>query len=160
MMNDNQPVHYLPERNPVTQQKHRREVLRQITFPLLIGVLLMLVLCVLPFLGADQTVSRWADISLIWLIIPMLFVAFVFLVLLGAIAYGVIYLIRILPVQMRRLQDLFLTIRTVLHKLTDKMVEPVLKAKSLSAAAGAFRSSTARQVREMGTDLRNGRRGR
>ena len=46
--------------------------------------------------GASD-LSRYADVSLIWLIIPSLFVALIFLVFLAAIIYLFIIVLRILP---------------------------------------------------------------
>ena len=67
------PERKLPERNPVTHQKHRQEVLRQITLPLLLGLAVLLTLAILVvitgFQGGEQ-VSIWADISTVWLIMP------------------------------------------------------------------------------------------
>lgn len=83
----------LPERNPVTHRAHRREVLLQVTIPFVIGLVIFLLGSVLVTLGPDDAVSCWGDTSLIWLIVPQLFLCLLFLILMAALAYGVIWLI-------------------------------------------------------------------
>ena len=87
-------------RNPKTHAKHRREVLWQITIPLLVVLLLLLGLVGLVIwssVQADPEVSRWANVSLVWLVVPVIILSFIFLLLLSAITFGVIKLIQVLP---------------------------------------------------------------
>jgi hypothetical protein len=147
-MSDKQPS-LLPERNPVTQNAHRREVLRQITIPLVIGILVTLAFAVLASLAPASQASLWADISLIWLIIPMLLLAFILTLLVGGIAYGIIWLVQKLPVFALRVQDLFATIGALVRKISDAIVEPILRAQSFSASSRAFRRSLRTQVKEV-----------
>jgi len=89
---ENKPKFQVPERNPATHAIHRREVFWQITFPLIIALLLILglvgVVIFAGFQGLGE-VSRWADVSLIWLLLPALVVVLVMLLMLS----GVVYLI-------------------------------------------------------------------
>lgn len=137
-MSDIQPSQ-LPERNPVTHEAHRREVLWQVTVPLIIGIVAILVLAFLAARGATDNVSRWADISLIWLILPMLFITLIFILLVGAIAYGVIWLVRKLPVYARRAQDLVASLVALTRRLGDAVVEPIIRIRSYRAAMEALR---------------------
>lgn len=131
----------LPERNPVTHRAHRREVLLQVTIPFIIGLIVFLVVSVLVTLGPDDAVSRWGDTSLIWLIVPQLFLCLLFLILMGALAFGVIWLIRTLPVYARQLQDFVNLIGLRIRKITDSVVEPVLRIQSFTAKLKAIRKS-------------------
>ncbi len=131
----------LPERNPVTHRAHRREVLLQITIPFLIGLVIILVPSVLISFGPDDFVSRWGDTSLIWLIIPQLFVCLLFLIFMGALAFGVVWLVRTLPAYARQVQDFFNQVGLRTRKITDSIVEPVLRIQSLNAKLKAFRKS-------------------
>jgi hypothetical protein len=131
----------LPERNPVTHRAHRREVLLQVTIPFGIGLVIVLVASVLVTLGPDDSVSRLGDTSLIWLIIPQLFVCLLFLILMGALAFGVVWLVRTLPRYARQLQDLFNRIGLRTRKITDAIVEPVLRIQSFQAKLKAVRKS-------------------
>ena len=62
------------ERNPLTHEKHRREVFWQITIPLVIGLVMILGLAALVIVTAVQggNVSQAADASLVYLIIPVM----------------------------------------------------------------------------------------
>jgi hypothetical protein len=69
---------------------HRRQVAWQIVLPVILGSLLVIVLAVLVGLatfGGTGDVSRWAAISTIWLVIPVMFVGLLILVALIAVTY-------------------------------------------------------------------------
>src|SRR5512137_1845356 len=90
----------LPERNPETYAQHKKEVFWQIMFPMLIGILILFGMLAIIFYSVRAGVSdlsRYADVSLIWLIIPSLLVALIFLIFLAAIIYLFTVVLRILP---------------------------------------------------------------
>lgn len=122
------------ERNQVTWEKHRREVRLQIILPLVIGILLVFVLAVLVALGTSAQISQWADVSLIWIIAPMLVVALIFLAILGGIAYGLARLLKVLPFYTRQVQDFLLQVRDRVSDVTNKLVEPILSYESKKAS--------------------------
>ena len=133
---------FTPEPNPLTQRKHRKEVLWQITAPLVIGALLVLAAGVgVVYAGASNTgpVDRWASISIIWLIIPMMVVALIFLAVTAGIAYGLMRLNSLLPIYSRQLQDLFVVIEARVRRAADAAVEPALRVRSAAAGLRAFR---------------------
>jgi hypothetical protein len=145
-MDDFDPVR-LPERNPVTHALHRREVLWQITVPLVIGGIVILALAVLAAFGSSGNVSRWADISLIWVLSPMLVISLIFFVILAGLAYLMIVVIRKLPPLMRRFQDLVATLGAQVRKITDLIVEPILRIHSFTTSVQAGRREAKRQLR-------------
>lgn len=131
-----------PVPNPVTRRKHRREVFWQVTVPLLVGAILVLAAGVgVIYVGATNLspVDRWASISIIWLIIPMMFVALIFLVVIAGLAYGLVRLIGILPKYTRQVQDLFVSIEARVKNAADSAVEPALRVQSIVAGLRALR---------------------
>ena len=84
-------------RNPDTHAKHRREVFWQIVVPLGVGILFVIALAggLIVFEVGDA--SLWADISLIWLIMPVLLMALIPLALLLAMIYLLVIILRDLP---------------------------------------------------------------
>jgi len=128
----------LPERNPVTYERHRKEVMWQILVPVLIGTVIVLALSILATTRTDAQVSKGADVSVIWMITPMLIVALIFLVLLGAIVYGVMSLLGILPGYARLIQDYFDALRVQVGIVSDKAVEPILRIESIKASLRAL----------------------
>src|SRR5512139_218878 len=118
----------IPPRNPKTHAQHRREVLWQITVPLLVVLLLLLGtvgLVIWASVQADPQVSRWADVSLVWLVVPVIILSFIFLLLLSGITYGVIKLIQVLPGYARLVQDFFLRIQARVVGISDRLVSPI-----------------------------------
>lgn len=136
----------LPERNPVTYRAHRREVLIQITIPLVVGVVILIALMVLAALSSAPTASRWGDISLIWLIIPTMLFGMILLILTAAVAYGVVRLIQVVPGLFRKLQDLLNTVGAMVRMIDDKLVEPSLRIHSFWAGARAARRTLSRST--------------
>jgi len=139
---ENKPKFQVPERNPATHAIHRREVFWQITFPLIIALLLILglvgVVIFAGFQGLGE-VSRWADVSLIWLLLPALVVVLVMLLMLSGVVYLITRLLAILPGYARLAQDFFYLVQVRVKSISDKLVEPVLKLRSFKAGADALR---------------------
>lgn len=134
-------------RNPITHQAHRREVMRQITLPLVIGGLLLLAAAVFVLvLGVrgQGDVRRWADVSLIWLIAPMMVFALLFLVLTAGLAYAVTRLLAATPIFARQVQDFFILIQYRVAEIADKAVEPVLRSQQGAASWRALWASLRR----------------
>jgi len=131
----------LPERNPITHQDHRREVFWQITFPLVIGAILILGLAVWTAIAAAQggNVSQPADASLVFLIIPTMAMAFILLVIIAGFAYAVIWLNKSIPPYACQVQDFFASARDILRVGADKVVEPILRIQSALAALRALK---------------------
>jgi hypothetical protein len=136
-MNEKPPV-VLPERNPQTHAAHRKEVWWQIILPLILGCLLLLLAIagvIWAAAGSNAQVTRWADISLIWLILPALIFALLTLGMLVGITYLVSKLLGVLPGYARLVQDSILAAGQKMMQATDALVAPILKLKSWSAAA-------------------------
>ncbi len=123
------------ERNILTRQKHQREVFRQITIPLLICGLVLVAFAVLVVLGETTDISQWADISLIWMIMPTMFFVFISLVFLGASVFLVVKLIIELPFLSFRIQQKLRQVQRVVSNASDRMVEPFLRYESFKAAS-------------------------
>jgi hypothetical protein len=126
------------ERNPITHQRHRKEVLWQITLPILIFGLILLAFSVLAITMSPNQASLWADISLIWLIMPVMVITLISLVMLIASIYAVIKIIQVLPVYAFRLQNGLILVRARFRHIANRSVEPVLRIHSLSAGINSF----------------------
>ena len=139
---ENKPKFQLPERNPATHAAHRREVFWQITFPLIIALIMILGLVTgvifAGFKGVGE-VSRWADGSLIWLLLPALVVVLVMLFILSGVVYLITRLLAVLPGYARLAQNFFYLVQVRVKSISDKLVEPVLKLRSFKAGADALR---------------------
>ena len=140
-MTERDPLHppVLPERNPKTHKAHNREVFYQITLPMVFGIVTALLLAVLATQAAASTVSTWADISLIMMIIPTMIVFLLFLVLTAGTIYLMIRLLPLIPPYARFAQDWFAYISFRVRFGADKSVEPFLRIHSFMASVRAFK---------------------
>jgi len=125
-------------RKPISWEKHRHEVRLQIILPLVIGVVILLALSVLVVLGSNAQVSQGADVALIWLIVPMLFLTLLLIIIISALIYGLAKLLLVTPGAMRKLQDYSIIIQYRVSGATTKLVSPVIKIKSTNASLGAL----------------------
>jgi hypothetical protein len=127
-----------PERNPKTHAEHKREVFWQITLPLVLGILLLLAALAAIIFSVTQPVTdvgRWADVSLMWMILPSLFFALIILVILIGFVYAISLLLRVIPRYARIIQLYFEQAKGKVGQLTNLMAEPVLWINSIWAAA-------------------------
>ena len=126
-------------RNMQTYQRHRHEVLRQITIPLIIAIIVTLVPALFITLGGSN-VRTWADISIIWMSIPVLFFTLIALAITGGSAFLVIKLIQVLPPYTKMVQDFFIKANMRIRQASNIAVEPVLRVSALNARWKAVRN--------------------
>ena len=124
-----------------TMRKHRRQFLWQIILPFCLVLLLVLAGAVLVTIGGDLQARLWGDISIIWLIVPALFLALIGMILLGALIYGVARLIQAAPRFTSRAQDLAMRIRSGARQAADTSVKPILWVKQAKAVIATFLSA-------------------
>ena len=137
---DYEPI--LP-RNPITHQRHRREVFWQITFPILVISVILLLLAVMATGLSAEKASTWADISIIWMIIPALIFSLLTMILLAALVYLTIKLLHILPFYFFKGHNWFLLVNVRIGRIDDRLAEPFVRLRAWKAGAGAL----GRQVR-------------
>jgi hypothetical protein len=136
---DSQPE-VVRQRNRQTEQKHQHEVLWQITVPLSLGALVLLIFSVLVVLGTSDKVSQWADISVMWLSIPMWFFAFLTMIILAGLVYLIVRVIIELPFLFYRLLQNLQQFGQWVRNLSDRLAKPFIKYEGFKAAG---RSGTA-----------------
>ncbi len=147
---DDKPKFVLPERNPKTHAAHRKEVGWQITLPLVIGCLIIALAVagvIWSAVDANPELSRWSDISLIWLILPALFFTLIPLAVLFGLTFLVSKLLGVLPGYARLVQDTFVNIHSKVLRFSDALVAPSLKLKSWSAGARRARQVITKPLR-------------
>src|SRR5512136_2876578 len=127
------PANFPPERNAQVHEKHRHEVKLHIYLPVIIGLVLILagVIAIIIYgFQAGSSLRRWADVSLIWVIVPAMFIGLVLMLVTVAALYGVTRLLGILPGYSRIVQGYFNQAGARVSQVTNTLVEPVLKARS------------------------------
>lgn len=127
-----------PRPDHPSYRKHRRDFTRQILLPILLVTFIGLGFSALAIYSAVRGhagVSLWADISLIWLIIPMMFLALVILALVGGMVYGLAKLLGVAPRYTGLAQQYALWLNQEIVRWTEKITQPIL---SLKAWLGIF----------------------
>ena len=129
-----QPVHesYL---------KHRKQVVWQVILPVVLTSLLCVALIVLINIatfnqGGD--VARWAAISTIWIVIPIMIGLLIVTALLGGLVYLMKELLNATPTYTGMAQDYVHIGAGYVRRALDSIVEPVLKLNGILASLNAF----------------------
>ena len=135
----NEPIER--ERNTRTEAAHKREVFWQITFPLIVGVVIALILAVLVLISATSggSIKQAADAALICLIVPLMFFTLIGMIIFGATAFGLVKANQELPFLAKRMHGGFEVVRYQIQVGSDKVVEPILKIRSFFASLGALK---------------------
>jgi hypothetical protein len=121
-------------RNQRTAALIRRDVIWQIALPLALAGLIVLVLVVLLILPVGAPVrSVWADVSLIFLIIPTGLIGLVVLALLAALAYGLFLVLRALPHYAKQAQDFVALATYRINMVAAKIANVILSIRSFWA---------------------------
>lgn len=129
-----QPIHE-------SYKRHRREMVWQIILPVALTALLIVVLIVLINIatfnqGGD--VGRWAAVSTIWIVIPVMVAGLILLALLVALVYLMKRLLGITPTYTGMAQDFVHKAAAYIKRGTEMAVKPVLFLDGIGASIKAF----------------------
>lgn len=121
---------YQRRRNPLTHQRHRRQVFWQVYFPIIVIILLGLLGGILSIVAPLESSRLWADIALI----------FILLVIMLGLTLGLlltipsIYLLRrissAIPNAFYQGQEFVKRLKQRLKAISDTAVEPILRYQS------------------------------
>ncbi len=138
-MQDPYPFDDQPQRNRITKAMHRSEMLWQVILPTVVGFLLVAFLAVLLARAEVADASQWADVSLIWLVLPVLLLGLIPLAILGALIYLVTRLLAVLPIGAFRLQKAVIEVEARVRIGTDKAADPIIRLRGARAALRSIR---------------------
>ena len=122
----------------LSYQAHKRDFVWQILAPILIALILVVIASVAVTSGSDAYTSKWADISTIWIIIPLLFGALITLIVLGGIIYGMAKLLDITPIYTQKATALIRLVGAKIKSAADSSTEPIFFVEELSAKITAI----------------------
>ena len=127
----------LPKPVHESYQRHRRQLISQILLPIVIAALLfvaMIVLINVATFRSNGDVARWAAISTLWIVIPIMIVSLIFLAVLVGLVYLMKRLLNITPVYTGMAQDLVHKLMIRIRLLADQLVKPVIFWDSVGAS--------------------------
>jgi Yip1-like protein len=125
-----QPVHE-------SYQRHRRQRTSQIILPVVLAVLLCLALVVLINIATfrdNGDVARWAAISTMWIVIPIIIASLIFLAVLAGIIYLLARLLGSTPYYTGKAQDFVNKLAIHIRRFADMAVKPIIALNGFGAS--------------------------
>ena len=116
--------------------KYRRELWTKILIPMLAAVTLIVAVAVLTGFAAsheNSEVSRWAAISTIWIVIPVMAAGLLLLLVFIAILYGMARLLALIPTYTGQAQKIVWRIEGAIKRGADMAVKPILALGGITA---------------------------
>lgn len=124
-------------RNHHSYQDHRRQFWIQIFLPMILAVLLIIAIAVITSLaafGSNDNSSIWAAISTIWLIIPAMFFALIFLVFLVGMVYLLAQSLKVVPSYSLGAQLFLKRVTSQIKHFSNLAAKPVLFIEGIKAS--------------------------
>jgi hypothetical protein len=122
-------------------QRHRKQVTLQIILPIVLAVILCVGMVVLINVAAFRDhgdAPRWAAISTIWIVIPIMVASLIFLVVLAGLIYLLARLLGIAPVYTNLAQNFVRKLGIRIRLAADAAVKPVLYLDGMGASIKAL----------------------
>jgi len=136
----NQPSIDLP-----TIRTHKRQFAWQILLPMIVVVIIGLAaggFVIATTISGQGQPQLWADVSVIWLIAPVLLFALIFLAIVITTIYGMAKLLQILPLYTGKAQNILAQVSSGTLKVADGTVKPFIWLRE----AGAVVKSLFRKI--------------
>jgi len=131
----------LPHPEHLSYIKHRNERMTQIILPVVISALLMVgmiaLISVVTFRSGGD-VGRWAAISTIWIIIPIMIAGLIFLTLLISLIYLLVLALVNLPHYTSLSQDYVYLAQIYIVRAADMVVKPIMDLDGYLESIKAF----------------------
>ena len=121
--------------------EHRKQRTWQVVLPVVLSVVLCIALIVLVNVATFRDggdVARWAAVSTIWIVIPILFGLLIFLALLAGLVYLMKQLLDVTPTYTGMAQDYVHIGVGYVRRALDAIIEPVMKLNGILASINAF----------------------
>ena len=125
----------------LSYQNHRRQFWLQIFLPIILAVLLIIALAVITGLaafGGSGDSSRWAAISTIWLVIPVMIFGLLFLAILTGMVYLLARALQLIPPYTSKAHYYVNRGASESKRFSDLATEPVLLFEGVKASLKAI----------------------
>jgi hypothetical protein len=128
-------------RDHPSYQLHRKQMWTQILLPIFFAVLVFVAVTVITSLATfrDQgDVDRWAAISTIWLVLPVMIAGLIFLILVIAMIYLLARITTAIPPYSDQAQRIVYRIESGVKRFAEMFRKPVLALQELAKLARAY----------------------
>ncbi|HSQ38803.1 MAG TPA: hypothetical protein VLM78_01475 [Anaerolineales bacterium] len=129
-----------PTEHP-SYQKHRRELWTKILVPMLVAVAVIVAVATLTGIATfrdNGDVARWAAISTIWIVIPIMGAGLLLLIIFIGIIYGMARLLALIPAYTGQAQKIVWRIEDTIQRGAQQAVQPILALGSVLASLKRF----------------------
>lgn len=119
----------MAEPHPVdspTVQLHKRQLTWQILVPFLVVTALVIAAAAWVVSGGASGTRTWADVSIIWILAPLLMFALLLVIVLGFLIYGIAKLTQITPRYTGKAQHFFALLSTRTRKIANGAAKPIV----------------------------------
>jgi hypothetical protein len=127
------------QRNPITKEAHKRQAFWQIYFPLILFGAIVLITIVLVVFADTAAASKWADISLIYIVALAMVVFLITMIGTVVIIFYTARLIKAMPYVFFTIQRFASMMELRVKKASNVAAEPFLRINSFIAGARALR---------------------
>ena len=127
----------LPKPVHESYKRHRRQLTIQIILPVVIAILLCIAMVVLVYIATfreNGDVARWAAVSTIWIVAPVVVASLIFLLVLAGLVYLLGRLLNITPTYTGLAQDFVHKLMIRIRLAADALVKPVIFVDSIGAS--------------------------
>lgn len=132
----------LPRPIHASYQRHRKQRTWQIILPMVLtGILFLAIVVLLVNVSLFQNagdVARWAAISTIWIVIPIIIASLILLIVLSGIIYLIARLLAIAPTYTVQAQDFVYKVSGYVKRGTNVAVKPVIFLNGIGASIKAL----------------------
>ena len=131
----------LPKPEHLSYTRHRKQTINQIVLPIVLSALVMIALIVLISLAtfrADGDVSRWAAISTIWIVIPVMLAGLIVLAILIGLVYLMARGLQVIPTYTGLAQNYVAKARWYITRGANMLVKPFFVIEGWSASIREF----------------------
>ena len=127
--------------NHPSYKNHRRQFWTQIFLPMLLAVLLIIAVAVLTgaaAFGENGDSPRWAAISTIWLVIPVMIFSLLFIAILAGFIYLLARALKVMPPYSSKAQYYVNRAASEIKRFSDMAAKPVLFLEGIIASLKAL----------------------
>jgi hypothetical protein len=135
------PIPPIHDRDHPSYQLHRKQMRTQILLPIIIAALVFVAIIIITSLatfGGEGDVGRWAAISTIWLVLPVMITGLIFLVVLIALIYLMARMTALIPPYSYQAQRFVYRIESAVKRLAEMFRKPVLALQEMTRLARTY----------------------